>query len=96
MILFNKKNDFIKNYSRSRSLDNILILEKSKPYHVTPEITNPLNVFSLWKEVNYLISSVGSRSDGLYIEIEDCRDEIEKIKEEIHLKDNPDGLLIGL
>lgn len=73
-----------------------MILEKSKPYHVTPEITNPLNVFSLWKEVNYLISSVGSRSDGLYIEIEDCRDEIEKIKEEIHLKDNPDGLLIGL
>lgn len=68
-ILFNKKNDFIKNYSRSRSLDNILILEKSKPYHVTPEITNPLNVFSLWKEVNYLISSVGSRSDGLYIDL---------------------------
>jgi hypothetical protein len=94
-ILYNKKANFISQYSHKPNLENVFVLEKNKPYIINAHIDNPINSYSLWQEINYLLAR-GHFFGNIYIEIDDCINEISKIEKEISMKENPSELLAGL
>lgn len=96
-ILYNKKANFISQYSHHVNLENVFVLEKNKPYIINSHIDNPINSNSLWKEINSILTFRGGEAFGsIYMEIDDCINEISKIEKEICMKENPSGLLAGL
>lgn len=95
-MLNNKKVSFLSAYPSDINFKNIFLLEYGKPYIVNSNIDNPINKeSSLRKEVNSILG-VGELFGELYINRDDCIDEINKINEEIRMKENPSGLLAGL
>lgn len=95
-LLYNKKVSFISQYARSFNFDNLPILKSDTVYVVDCDIQNPINAYSLWQEVNALISLGGDIYNSLYIDIKSCNEEIQKIEQEIKVKENSWGLLSGL
>lgn len=95
-ILYNKKVNFLSTYSHNTNFESIFLLENGKPYIVDSNIDNPINKYSLWKEINSILASSADFSNHLYFDINDCVNEICKIEEEIKMKENPSGLLAGL
>lgn len=95
-MLNNKKVSFLSTYPSDINFKNIFLLEYGKPYIVNSNIDNPINKeSSLRKEVNSILG-VGELFGELYINRDDCIGEINKINEEIRMKENPSGLLAGL
>jgi hypothetical protein len=95
-LLYNKKASFISMYNKRYKFDNIYILKDDIVYAIDCDIRNPINSYSLWQEINSLISFGGEISNSLYIDIKNCNEEIKKIEQEIKIKENSWGLLNGL
>lgn len=95
-LLHNKKVDFISEYRTRPNYNNINILNDDVVYAIDCNIKNPINSYSLWQEINSLLSFGSEASNCQYIDIDICNAEIKKIEREIAIKENPMGLLSGI
>ena len=95
-ILFYKNVGFISVFSDQINIENVFILEDSKPYLIDANINNPINKSGFWQEINTVLGFRHHKYNRVYIPIDNCIAEIEKIEEEIRMKENPLGLLAGL